>query len=200
MPTTVRRRRACRRAARRTRRPAPRLSTSAVTPRDASASTSAFFTTPRSCRARPRSRSRSRAPPRSGDAARREAGRRPRAPAAVPRRAARAALRRSSTGPTRCATTCGDDTPRPTRRVGRSGYSRVSSPSRFGWSRRTSNGERMTRRFSSASITRFAPPDPVSRRSSHRCALTCSTRVSWRAAHGQRGSSDEDTTNHSRPR
>src|SRR3972149_5089297 len=48
------------------------------------------------------------------------------------------------------------------------GYRRVASPSRLGLGTRTSKGERITRRFSSASMTRLAPPDPVSRSSSHR--------------------------------
>src|SRR3954467_5935895 len=37
---------------------------------------------------------------------------------------------------------------------------------------RTLNGERITSRLSSASMTRFAPPEPVSRSSLQRCALT----------------------------
>src|SRR5207249_7634078 len=55
----------------------------------------------------------------------------------------------------------------------------VASPSRFGFSRRAWKGDRITRRFNSASITRFAPPEPVSRSSSQRCALILPFRVSF---------------------
>jgi len=44
----------------------------------------------------------------------------------------------------------------------------VPSPSRLVFGTRASNGDRITRRFSSASMTRFAPPDPVNLISSHR--------------------------------
>ena len=44
-------------------------------------------------------------------------------------------------------------------------------PPASAFSTRTSNGERITRRLNSASMTRFAPPEPVRRSSLQRCAL-----------------------------
>ena len=86
--------------------------------------------------------------------------------------------RRWQTGPTKSAMTCGDGTPRP-RRCGRRTDRAASLPLPASVSgTRMSNGDRMTRRFNSASITRFAPPEPVSRISSHFTALRFQTSAS----------------------
>ncbi len=79
------------------------------------------------------------------------------------------------TGPTKSSMTCGDGTPQP-RPCGRRTDRGASPPLPASVSgTRMSNGDRMTRRFNSASITRFAPPEPVSRISSHFTALRLQT-------------------------
>ena len=119
-------------------------STSAVTPRDASASTSAFLTTPRSWSGED---SKSEEGPTSTEKRRflvPGAYRPTTAPAGDRRRAARGAPRRSSRDPMRFATTCGDGRPRPTRRVRRrdTAASLLPRASVFRRARRTASASR----------------------------------------------------------